>query len=157
HTTGNLVLGTQGGSTGTYTLQNGGSLSATTGFADVGEHGTGTFNQSGASSSTVVGILDLGRCGSATGCLGGGDTSTVAGKGTVNLSGGSVSVGQFAVVGDSGTGTFNQVGNSTVTVVSELDVGRNGGTGTYNLGGGIAALSIADNPNDASSLTITGG
>jgi hypothetical protein len=157
HTTGGLVLATQGGSTGGYTLQDGGSLSVS-GFFDVGEHGTGTFNQSGAASTaTVAGALDLGRCGAPTLCLGPGDTSTAAGTGTVNLSGGSLSVGTFAVVGDAGTGTFNQVGSSTVTVGTELDIGRFGGTGTYNLGGGIAALSISDNPADASSLTITGG
>jgi len=147
-----LVLGHDGGSSGTYTLQNGGALtvgtSGTTGFFDVGEHGTGVFNQT-SGTTIVYGSLDLGRCGSATGCLGTTDTDTGIGNGTVNLSGGSLSVSQFAVVGDSGIGAFTQSGGSTVTTGGELDIGRNGGTGTYNLGD-TASLTVGSNATGGS-------
>jgi fibronectin-binding autotransporter adhesin len=152
HTTKVLVLGLDGGSNGTYTLQNGGSVNvgtvANTGFLDVGEHGTGTYNQTGGT-TTVIGSLDVGRCGSAAGCLGVSDTDTGAGNSTVNLSGGSLSVSEFAVVGDSGTGTFNQSGGSTVTTGGELAIGRSGGTGTYNLGG-TASLTVGSNATGGS-------
>jgi fibronectin-binding autotransporter adhesin len=147
-----LVLGRAGGSTGLFTLQNGGSVNvgtvANTGFLDVGEHGTGTYNQTGGT-TTVIGALDIGRCGSAAGCLGVSDTDTGAGNSTFNLSGGSLSVSQFAVVGDSGTGTLKQSGGSTVTIGGELDIGRSGGTGTYNLGD-TASLTVGSNATGGS-------
>jgi T5SS/PEP-CTERM-associated repeat protein len=146
HNTQNLVIGQQGTSSGNlYTLQHGGSLNVGTtgspGFMDVAEHGSGTFTQT-SGTTTIIGDIDLGRCGG-IGCNGVGDTDTGVGNGTVNLLGGSMSVSSFAVVGDSGTGTFTQSGAATMTVGGTLTVGRgesNGGgpitgTGTYTLGG----------------------
>jgi T5SS/PEP-CTERM-associated repeat protein len=142
HTTQNLVIAEQAASTGTYTLQNGGRLNVGTpdflGFADIGEHGTGTFTQNDATSSTTIyGSLDVGRY--------------VGGTGTVNLNAGSMTVNGFAVVGDSGTGTFNQSGTSSMSVNGGgLTIGRGesnespnpiSGTGTYNLAG-TATLNV---------------
>jgi len=147
HKTQDLVIGQQGTSSGNlYTLQNGGALDVGTvsipGFMDVAEHGSGTFTQT-SGTTTIIGDIDVGRCGGA-GCLGVGDPDTGVGNGTVNLSGGSLSVSTFAAVGDSGIGHFNQSGGSTATIGTELDIGRNGGTGTYTIA-------------DTSSLTITTG
>ena len=140
-----LVVGRDKGSTGLYTLQNGGSLTVgttgTTGFADIGEHGTGTFTQTDTSSSLIYGSLDVGRY--------------IGGVGIVNLQGGTMEVAQgFAVVGDSGAGTFNQSGASTMTVdAGGLTIGRGQsnsgsdpitGKGTYNL-------------SDTATLNVTGG
>jgi hypothetical protein len=135
HDTGFMVLGQNNGSNGAYTVQNGGQLVVSGGFQsflDVGESGTGTFTQTGGSTS-IVGALDVGRFAGASG------------PGTFNVSGGSVNVtadgsnyGGFAVVGDAGTGVFNQSGASTVTIAGTLTLGREiGGNGTYNLSGGI--------------------
>jgi hypothetical protein len=143
---GYLALGAQATGDGTYDLENGGQLTvgsaAATGFADIGELGTGRFTQDGAASGTTIyGALDVGRF--------------AGGTGTVNLDAGSLTVADgFAVVGDSGTGFFNQGGASTLTVGSGgLAIGRGEsnaggapitGTGTYTLSG-------------SASLTVTGG
>ena len=146
HNTQDLVIGAAGTSSGNlYTLQDGGVLNVgqtgSPGFMDVAEHGSGAFTQTGGT-TTIVGALDVGRCGGA-GCFGVGDTDTGVGNGTVNLQGGSMTVSEFAVVGDSGTGTFTQSGAATMVVTGELDIGRGEssgggpitGTGTYTLGG----------------------
>jgi fibronectin-binding autotransporter adhesin len=165
HTTQELVLGTENASNGTYTLQNGAQLTVgsagNTGFADIGEHGTGTFTQNDStSSSTIHGSLDVGR--------------EAGGSGTVNLNAGNMTVAQgFAVIGDSGTGIFNQSGFSTMSVSSGgLAIGRgesneNGntvitGTGTYNLSGSASltvtgGIEIAQSAGNTGTMSQTGG
>ena len=145
HTTQDLVIGQQSGSTGLYKLTDGGGLTVgsalDTGFMDVGESGKGTFTQADAASSTTVyGSLDVGRYSD--------------GNGTVNLEGGKLTVNGFATVGDSGTGAFNQSGGSTVTIGDAgLAIGRGLGYGPTPSGMGTGTYSLAD----TSTLNVTGG
>ncbi len=106
---GALTLGAQSGSNGQFTLQNGGTVNVgVTGaaaFIDVAESGTGTYTQT-SGTTTIIGAFDIGRCGAvatAT-CNNGSNPYTGAtGNGTVNLSGGSISV-QFDPTTDAGAG-----------------------------------------------------
>ena len=152
HNTYALVIGAQGTSTGNlYTLKNGGMLNVgsagSPGFLDVAEHGSGTFTQTGGT-TTVIGALDVGRCGGIH-CNGSGDSATGLGNGTVNLSGGSMSVvydaassyGGFAVVGDAGNGTFHQSNGASLTA-DTLTLGRAGGTGTFTLDGAGSTVTV---------------
>jgi hypothetical protein len=125
HTTGNLLLGGNGGS-GTYNL-NKGNLSVNS-SEFIGNSGSGIFNQSGGN-HTVANTLSL---------------ADVAGSsGTYNLSGGILSAAnEFIAHGLAGgsTGTFNQSGG-VHKVSGNLSVGSTTkstpqGLGAYNLNGG---------------------
>jgi T5SS/PEP-CTERM-associated repeat protein len=120
---GGLDLGSQKGSTGTYTLSGTGTLMA--GGESVGEYGTGVFNQTGGTNTTSHGNLDLGLpLGSGSFTISGGVT-TVGGN-VVEYGGGVLSVsnsGQLSVAG-------------TLTVYSGGRANINGGSTT------IGGLSI---------------
>jgi len=102
---GTLDIGSQSGSTGTYTLSDTATLSA--GSETVGDQGTGTFTQSGTASNTITGGLILGN------------TST--GIGTYNLEGGTLSAG-YETIGGLGTGTLTQSGTSSNAISGFLNV-----------------------------------
>ena len=125
HTTALLVLGSQPGSSGTYNFT-GGILNNS---AIIGDAGTGVFKNS-VGTHNVTDSLILGN------------QST--GDGTYKLSGtGSVAVEAtgwgLTIVGNYGTGKFEQSGNTTHTtdslVLGGYDWGG-AGTGTYDLSGG---------------------
>jgi fibronectin-binding autotransporter adhesin len=150
---GEMNVGTQSGSVGTYSLSGAGILDASnvtlyvghavgsTGFfnqgggtltadwMDVGSGGTGTFTQRNGT-ARVNNVLAIGR---ETGSLG---TYALSGNELVTLTTGETHVGA------SGTGTLTQSGgtfvqsggtHATVTLVLGYNIG---GTGTYNLSGG---------------------
>jgi autotransporter-associated beta strand protein len=124
---GNVYLGHNAGSNGTYYL-NGGSLTlaSTAGVLYLGSSGTGTLSQSGGI-NTVSGSLDLGYY--------------AGSSGTYNLSNTGVLSAASLYLGNFGTGTFWQTGG-TNTVAGAVYVGYNtGGSGTYNLSGGSLSLS----------------
>jgi hypothetical protein len=139
-----MSLGVKPTGQGTYTMS-GGTLVVTnsTGTSDfefVGVQGIGTFNQSGGAHTISSG----GSTGSGTLSIGRGFGST----GAYTLSGGSLTVGTlgfsdgFEMVGDGGTGTFNQTGgtntinNDQFGPNSGLYVGYvSGSTGAYSLSG----------------------
>jgi len=80
-------------------------------------------------------------------------------NGTVQMASGSLSVGDHAYVGYSGTGTFTQTGGAH-TVTSELCLGRNTGSeGTYTLSDG--SLSVGSSAlvgySGRATVTQTGG
>ena len=163
HNTQILVVAAGPASTGLYTLDGNGTLTVgapgSTGFADIGEQGYGTFTQTGYSSNTttIYGALDIGRF--------------AGGTGTLNLQGGTIEVAEgFAVVGDAGTGYVNQSGGSFTVDSGGLAIGRGEslavgapvtGTGTYtlsagqlNVTGGLALGFLAGNTG---SFVQTGG
>ena len=118
--TGQLYLGYNPGSNGSYNLS-GGSLTVWNQY--VGYSGSGSFTQS-TGASTVSGSLVLGQNATSTG--------------TYVLSGGSLSASS-QYVGYSGTGSFTQSGGTNTA--GSLVLGQNAASaGTYNLNGGVLSL-----------------
>ena len=119
-----LILGGNFGSSGTYTLSGGASLSSSSNQV-IGFNGTGLFNQTGGN-NTVGNALILGQ--------------NASGVGTYNLSGGLLQA-NIETVGGFGTGTFTQSINSTNIVSGQLNIGVLSagpikGSGTYTMKGG---------------------
>jgi hypothetical protein len=121
-----LVLGKQAGSNGSYNLK-AGALAAKDEI--VGDAGNGTFTQGEgnygySSSNKVEGTLTLGK--------------QAGGKGVYNLIAGILQA-KDAVIGDAGTGVFNQTGG-TNTIGQALVLGKQSGSqGSYNLKAGELA------------------
>ena len=134
---GDLYLGVNSGSTGTYNLT-GGSLSAYSLYAGV--PGTGVFNQSGAN-VTVNSILVLGE---------------VAGSsGTYTMTGGTLNVGLFEYIGFGGSGTFTQSGGTHIGGFLNIGYGSNG---SYKMSGGsLSARSEVIGRSGTGSFTQNGG
>jgi len=120
-----LEIAEQTQSTSTYVMS-GGALNAGIGEV-VGYHGTGLFNQTGGT-NTVVGT-------SAGGYL---YLGVYAGStGTYTLSGGSLTVPTYELIGEQGDGIFNQTGGTnTVNGTGMLIAATTGSTGSYVLIGG---------------------
>ena len=115
-----LYLGFNVGGNGTYDLSVG---SLNTAYANVGQNGMGTFNQTGGSVTI-----------SSDGALSVGTNSGSNGTYTLSGAGSTLSAGA-ALVGGTGTGTFNQSGG-TFTTGGLLVVGSSAtGNGTYMLSG----------------------
>lgn len=134
---GNLYLGYNTGSSGTYNLSGTGQLT-TTQAEYIGYNGTGTFTQTGGSNTigatTSPGNLYLGYSTGSNGTYNlSGDTATL----TINGAG---SGGEY--IGYDGTGTFTQSGGSNLmTFGSSLYLGYDSGSsGTYNLSSGQLSL-----------------
>jgi fibronectin-binding autotransporter adhesin len=121
-TCGGLYLGNS--NSGNVSMTGGG---LTAGVIHVGYSKTGSFTQS---AGQVHSSLDLGY------------NST--GKGTYTLSG-SAQLSAFAeVVGEDGTGTFNQSGGVNASLDSVLTLGQESSShGTYNLSGGQLDMTVA--------------
>jgi T5SS/PEP-CTERM-associated repeat protein len=125
------------GSTGTYTLNGGAFVANQSEF--IGYSGTGTFTQSGGTNTlnaSAVGYLNIG--------------TTAGALGTYNLSGDPLVVALVAnkneVVGDAGTGIFNQTGgtNTIQGAGHDLQLGNAAtGNGTYTISGGT--LTVGNN------------
>jgi hypothetical protein len=101
--------------------------------SSLGGNGRGVINQSGG--SLIISGTDVN--GNANGSLiWGADT---VGVGTYNLSGaGNLSVNRFEIIGNLGTGVFNQIAG-THSVGTDLTVGRYG-TGVFNQTGGTNTI-----------------
>lgn len=165
HNTQVMILGNLATGNGTYTLQDGGALNVgklgNAGYFDVGENGTGLFNQT-SGTTTIIGAFDIGRCGTvATATCNDGINSGTgnpypytgsSGTGTVTVNDADTTMTlQSLGVGDTGQGTFTQ-NNGTVTVNGGgLSIGSDApfndgyanlpqGNGTYNLNGGTLSL-----------------
>lgn len=120
---GNLRLGVNAGSSGSYDLI-GGHLGSEWSLT-AGESGKGLVNQSGGSVS--VGQLRVG--------------DNVGGSGTYNLTDGILNIGYNTVadiswIGRAGTGTFNQSGGSHRAETGMIIGATNTGEGSYNLSAG---------------------
>ena len=121
----NLTLGYFSGSSGTFNLIDG-TLSGDT--EEIGNFGTGVFNQTGGT-HTVTNSLSIG--------------DQTGSSGTYNLSGTGALTAGYEIIGFGGTGEFNQSGG-TNTVSNRLTLGfSTGSTGTYNLSG-TGALTAYD-------------
>jgi fibronectin-binding autotransporter adhesin len=143
-----LILGQLEGSTGTYNLS-GGTLYAKreiVGDAGYSSLSKGIFNQSGNSTHIVYEDLIIGQdtFSSGTFNLGNAASSDLASSSDAAT----FSVGGNLYLGDeSGTGTFNQSGNTTLTVSGRLVIGSGseslGGnaSGTFNQYGGTTTVS----------------
>jgi hypothetical protein len=141
--------------TGTYNLS-GGTLNVNQEY--IGIFGNGTFSQSNGA-HIISGTLHLG-----SNANGANPLST----GTLNLSGGTMSVGSFVFAGDDGVATINQTGG-TLTVgtwlfVGNGNVGVNGvphsGFANYTLSNGILnspGQSVGYFGTNQSTLTQSGG
>lgn len=136
---GNLSLGQNAGTRGTYNMLNdlnfaGQTLSAYN--ERVGVAGAGTFYQStGTNNLNLFGVLDLGVLAS--------------GSGVYSYMGGTLNAATITV-GDAGTGIFAQSVNSTNVVAFALNVGKEAtGDGTFALGA-IYETILGDN------LEVTG-
>ncbi len=126
--TNDLHIGSNSGSSGSYTLSGTGSLAV--GNNDyLGDAGTGAFTQTGGTQH-VIGSLILGN--------------QATGSGTYTLSGGSLLTFNEGV-GSSGTGSFTQSGGShTVTNILTL-AANSGSSGTFALKGGSLTTTIGVN------------
>ncbi|MEI7869198.1 MAG: hypothetical protein WCI11_15015 [Candidatus Methylumidiphilus sp.] len=134
---GNLVLGQQIGSTGTYTLtdqlnSNAAPSLTVSGDTIIGQAGTGTFTQNGGAFSNTNGGFYVGGHGQ----------GSDSGVGTYNLNSGTLNTG-WQVVGEAGIGTFNQTGGENNAALMLLGNcggcsygGNTNSSGYYNLSGG---------------------
>jgi hypothetical protein len=124
-----LYLGFNSGAQGTYTLSDG-SLSVT-GHEFIGDNGTGTFTQTGGTNTIAAGYYLI-------------VASNGLSSGTYNLGGdGVLQTNLDEVVGDAGSGAFNQTGGTnTINGGYHLDIAYfSGSTGDYTLSGGTANVS----------------
>ncbi len=126
-----LWLGYNPGDAGTYNL-NSGLLSVYNGsgdgpfFESIGDSGSGNFIQTGGTNSMSGGGLSLG-----------GNTGA---SGTYSLSGASLLSMANEYVGSAGAGTFTQSGGTNIAGSIFLGFG-NGGSGSYNINGGLLVVS----------------
>ncbi len=146
-TSSDFILGNNTGAVGTYTMSGGSFLDNSDEM--IGSNGSGTFTQSGGS-HTVTDALFVGA-----GEIGGTGT-----RGTYNLSGGSLSVGDQEQIGTGGggggTGTFNQSGGTNTTSSDLFLGGGAGGSGNYNLSGGSLSVAFEEVIGNNSGATGTG-
>ena len=85
-------------------------------------------------------------------------------QGTLNLSGGSLTMGgggNLSIAHNSGaSGTVNQTGGAFTNVASETWIGENGAAGTWNMSGGTAAFGVvhlAQNADASGTVQLDGG
>lgn len=152
-TASNIILGENGGSSGTYNLSAGAVASGAETFGDVDSTGNALFAQTGGTNTlSASGFLVIANEPGTSG------TYTLSGSGTLVLGPGSQ-----ADVGINGTGTFTQSGGTVSGSGALLAVGYfPGGTGKYNLNGGTLTASTEqigenNNPTDTALFAQTGG
>lgn len=139
-------VGYSGGSTGSYTLSSGESITSQS-YQMIGYSGDGTLTQSGGANEVTDNDLWIGsQSGSSGTYTQSGGTNSVTGEvtlgrnsgssGTYELSGSSSLSANDEVVGRTGSGDFTQSGG-TNTITEDLTLGRNStGSGTYDLSSG---------------------
>ena len=130
-----LVLGWDAPTPVSYTLSNTGLLSA--GNEWVGMSGSTNFTQSGGTHS-VAGFLFVNAA-------------------NYGLSAGLLSVGADEYVGFGQSAVFNQSGGTHQVTSGGLNLGLNGTTGTYNLGGGLLVVSQLNPGSGQAVFNFNGG
>jgi hypothetical protein len=143
--TSDFILGSEGGSTGTYDLE-GGMLSTGPAAIGVGGGGKGTLTLSNTGEMSISNILyvDSGAVSANNEHVGGGMSSVVAG----------------IVIGaaNNNNGTITQIGGTNTA--NELDIGEDfSAQGAYNLRGGTAVFGGVNVgfPAQSGEFTFTGG
>jgi autotransporter-associated beta strand protein len=172
-TTGNMSIGRKLG-TGTLT-QTAGILNVNREFAvgasQESQGGTGTYNLSGGSLSVTNDIFVGKEVGSSGIMTMTGGTMTTTGilqigynqaTGVLNQSGGTVNVQNEVYVGNETTnapsvGTYTIRGAAVVNVGNEVIVGRDNGTGTFNLNGGTVNATKISGGNGSATVNFNGG
>ncbi|MBQ6617374.1 MAG: autotransporter-associated beta strand repeat-containing protein [Thermoguttaceae bacterium] len=157
-----------GGSKGTITVYDGGSLTSNTNLF-VGSYGEGLVDVKNGGSVTAKGSVTVGSNGNGTILVenGGRFTSTVniklaaiAGQsGTITVQNGGYLKSQDIQVGSNGTGLVNNYG--TIEVIDTVKLGRDGsnGSGTFNVysGATLSANAIFPGVTMPGTLNIAGG
>jgi len=147
---GNLVLGGQAGSQGTYTL-NGGTLDVagtglTGGNLAVGHRGQGTFTQNGGQVAT-----------SELQVAGGPSNGSATAQGSYNLNSGTLTA-TVENIGNTGNGSLTQSEGSANQADSVTLGASVGSSGTYQLNGGIlTATSLTVGDSGQGTFNQTGG
>ncbi len=152
--------------TGGTFLANNGSFN---GFLTIGDQqfSRGTYNITGIASQLLADNIHVGWAGSGTVNQSNGSVTLneqlylaheASGVGVYNLSGGTLSA-PVEVVGNSGTGTFNQTGGSNSLTWGSVSLANNlGATGAYNLSGGTLSAPQEDvGYNGNGTFNHTGG
>jgi autotransporter-associated beta strand protein len=136
----NLFLGVDAGSSGYYDLSGSGLLNGW--WEYVGESGSGTFTQSGGTNQ-VSRALYLGYLAAGS-------------SGSYNLDGPGLVVASTEYVGCTGAGSFTQ--SAGTNSAASLVLGRwAGGSGTYNLSGGMLTLKSLSGGSGTAAFDFSGG
>jgi autotransporter-associated beta strand protein len=170
---GNLYVGRRNG-TGTLN-QTAGGISVNKEFGvgtrDDNKIGTGTYNLSGTGVITVANNIFIGKeQGASGGMTMTGGTMTGSDKlilghnqatGSLTQSGGTVTVTNEVYIGNENNalsvGTYTLSGSGLINLGNEVIVGRDNGTGTFNLNGGTVNAKKISGGNGTATVNFNGG
>ena len=170
---GNMYVGRRNG-TGTLN-QTAGVISVIKEFGvgtrDDNKIGTGTYNLSGTGAITIANNIFIGKELEASGTMtmtGGtmtGSDKLIIGHnqatGALTQSGGTVTTSNEVYIGNensaSSIGTYTLSGSANLNVGNEVQVGRDNGTGTFNLNGGTVNASKISGGTGSATVNFNGG
>jgi autotransporter-associated beta strand protein len=170
---GNMYVGRRNG-TGTLN-QTAGVISVIKEFGvgtrDDNKIGTGTYNLSGTGAITVANNIFIGKEQGASGTMtmtGGtmtGSDKLILGHnqatGALTQSGGTVTTSNEVYIGNensaSSIGTYTLSGSANLNVGNEVQVGRDNGTGTFNLNGGTVNTNKISGGTGSATVNFNGG
>lgn len=170
---GNMYIGRRNG-TGTLN-QTAGTITVIKEFGvgtrDDNKIGTGTYNLSGTGAITVANNIFIGKEQGASGTMtmtGGtmtGSDKLILGHnqatGALTQSGGTVTTTNEVYIGNensaSSTGTYTLSGSANLNVGNEVQVGRDNGTGTFNLNGGTVNANKISGGTGSATVNFNGG
>jgi autotransporter-associated beta strand protein len=141
------------------------------GTRDDNKSGTGTYNLSGTGSITVANNIYIGKEQGASGIMtmtGGtmtGSDKLIVGHnqatGALTQSGGTVTTTNEVYIGNensaSSIGTYTLSGSANLNVGNEVQVGRDNGTGTFNLNGGTVNANKISGGSGSATVNFNGG
>ena len=170
---GNMYIGRRNG-TGTLN-QTAGTISVNREFGvgsrDDNKIGTGTYNLSGTGAITVTNNIFIGKEQGASGTMTmtagtmtGSDKLIVGhnqATGALTQSGGTVTTTNEVYIGNensaSSIGTYTLSGSANLNVGNEVQVGRDNGTGTFNLNGGTVNANKISGGTGSATVNFNGG
>jgi autotransporter-associated beta strand protein len=169
---GNMYIGRRNG-TGTLN-QTAGTISVNREFGvgsrDDNKIGTGTYNLSGGSLTAANNIYigkEQGASGTMTmtgGTMTGNDKLIIGhnqATGNLTHSAGTVTVQNEVYIGNennaSSVGTYTLSGSAELNVGNEVQIGRDNGTGTFNLNGGTVTTKKLEGGNGSATVNFNGG
>ena len=170
---GNMYVGRRNG-TGTLN-QTAGTISVIKEFGvgtrDDNKIGTGTYNLSGTGAITIANNIfigkELGASGTMTmtgGTMTGSDKLIIGhnqATGALTQSGGTVTTSNEVYIGNensaSSIGTYTLSGSANLNVGNEVQVGRDNGTGTFNLNGGTVNANKISGGTGSATVNFNGG
>jgi autotransporter-associated beta strand protein len=141
------------------------------GTRDDNKIGTGTYNLSGTGAITVANNIFIGKEQGASGSMtmtGGtmtGSDKLIVGHnqatGSLTQSGGTVTVTNEVYIGNENNalsvGTYTLSGSGLINLGNEVIVGRDNGTGTFNLNGGTVNAKKISGGNGSATVNFNGG